>query len=400
MNKFPFAKLTFVILTGIAIVASFNCHGRPESIADDTINDHKAVESSDNSIVGKKKPVYRGNKIIESDSIKIYVDYGLSKIEDDDVYAAENTALIRYVNDIPTDTISIVGPYTTILEKDGRCCVTIGVDTLEVNIHNDWPKTLNVRFRDILPGYTTYRLSKHYSLNDSARTTDLQINLAMSNNTPNWIKDYISTTIAEDASYIDPWGSEVSFITPCDLSKHSVEYMLNYYYTEFCKQYYKANYFEPKDDEPVYGEWFSYQSYIYPVWQSKDGRLVTWRFYSYSFGGGAHGAFYDYYLTFDTKEKRILNYRDLYSDVEFKNAMAILKDQINDYHGQKTSYEADLGDADPREPDTAFEGKDYPRPAITKDGIVFTYQTYEKGANFDGVLHFTQPYLQDLKLNR
>lgn len=35
-----------------------------------------------------------------------------------------------------------------------------------------------------------------------------------------------------------------------------------------------------------------------------------------------------------------------------------------------------------------FEGKYFPRHAITNEGIVFSYQTYENGANFDRVLHF------------
>lgn len=46
------------------------------------------------------------------------------------------------------------------------------------------------------------------------------------------------------------------------------------------------------------------------------------------------------------------------------------------------------------------EGKYYPRHAITNEGIVFSYQTYEKGANFDGVLHFVQPYKNDFQFKR
>ena len=42
-----------------------------------------------------------------------------------------------------------------------------------------------------------------------------------------------------------------------------------------------------------------------------------------------------------------------------------------------------------------IDGKIYPRPAITRNGIVFSYQTYEKGSNADGTLHFIVPFNGD-----
>jgi len=45
-----------------------------------------------------------------------------------------------------------------------------------------------------------------------------------------------------------------------------------------------------------------------------------------------------------------------------------------------------------------FDGKIYPRPAVTSSGIVFSYQTYDKGSNADEVLHFTQPFKKDFQI--
>lgn len=39
-----------------------------------------------------------------------------------------------------------------------------------------------------------------------------------------------------------------------------------------------------------------------------------------------------------------------------------------------------------------YNGSYYPRPAMTKSGIIFSYQPYEKGAFYEGILHFVIPY--------
>lgn len=39
-----------------------------------------------------------------------------------------------------------------------------------------------------------------------------------------------------------------------------------------------------------------------------------------------------------------------------------------------------------------YQGSYYPRPALTNEGLVFSYQPYEKGAFCEGILHFVIPY--------
>ncbi|WP_368408261.1 RsiV family protein [uncultured Duncaniella sp.] len=41
----------------------------------------------------------------------------------------------------------------------------------------------------------------------------------------------------------------------------------------------------------------------------------------------------------------------------------------------------------------------YPRPALTNQGVVFSYQPYEKGSFAEGILHFVIPYSKlDVKI--
>ncbi|WP_354667204.1 RsiV family protein, partial [uncultured Duncaniella sp.] len=39
-----------------------------------------------------------------------------------------------------------------------------------------------------------------------------------------------------------------------------------------------------------------------------------------------------------------------------------------------------------------YDGAYYPRPALTNQGVVFSYQPYEKGSFAEGILHFVIPY--------
>lgn len=48
-----------------------------------------------------------------------------------------------------------------------------------------------------------------------------------------------------------------------------------------------------------------------------------------------------------------------------------------------------------------YDGAYYPRPALTNQGVVFSYQPYEKGSFAEGILHFVIPYSNlDVKVPR
>lgn len=182
------------------------------------------------------------------------------------------------------------------------------------------------------------------------------------------------------------------------ISKDNIDQMMQYYYKQFCRLYFKE---ECGDEELIadaMGAYYSLQNYIYPVWRSADGKLTTWKFYEYRYMGGAHGGETEYFLTFDNRTGRILGVKDFFTDEEFKQAVSLLAKQLNAYHetesGQVAELEAaaDLTTEDSTPLNEVIGGKLYPRPAMTNQGIVFSYQTYEKGGNADGLLHFTQPW--------
>lgn len=379
-----------------------------KNVADTLRNKSSELESE------QEKTEYNRMPLAEWGNIKVYDDYGLMDKDveyGDHVFAKDDTYLIRYVDDKPKDSMILVGPYMRLLGEGAICRIVVGVDTVNVNIIRPFGKTLDLRYRDALLGCKHYRLSRHYAFCDSARATDFQINIAMTDSTPLFIKDFISDMIRDDvAQYFDEhdWERHID-ITPyvpmINMRNRTVEQMMQHYYYQFRKLYDKRFKPESDSDECAYGEWYSYQYYAYPVWQNSDSTLTTWKFYNFSYMGGAHGGEFEYFLTFDNQTGRILGAKDFFSKEDFKKAIGKLAKQIDAYHGG-SGFEADLNSecnvAEEKSSNLneVIDGKIYPRPAITNQGIVFSYQTYDKGSFFDGVLHFTQPYGKDFHLKK
>lgn len=409
--------LTIILLSGCGNKKNYdNGVEQLDSIEIETIVED-TIYSSLEYFEREEKSEYRGNLIVEYDDIKVYADYGLSEEGSkygDDITAKDETYLIRYVNDIPRDTMILKGPYNSLLGKSCFCKITVGTDTVNVNISKPLNKYLDLRFVGVLPECRFYRYSKHYTLSERSFPTDFQINIAIQDDAPEYIKNFINETIRDDvAGYFGNYSREKTTYPHIPLFKieeGDFEQLSRYYYTQFCRLYKKENSCENDDDEIPFGPHYSYQFYVYPVWKNSDSTLITWKFYDYCYMGGAHGGETEYFLTFDNNTGRILGVEDFYTGDEFNKAVNLLRRQLNAYHNRgvsdEYSYSADL-DIDSNI--TALQstilnevvgGKLYPRPALTQHGIVFTYQTYEKGSNADGILHFTQPYDNDFKLKR
>lgn len=338
----------------------------------------------------------------------------------DDMDNKEGVLLKRYVNDILYDSSIIVGPYNDVIGRNYHCLVLSGVDTVKIDIRKPLPRIINTRRLGELPGCKNYRISKHYALSDSAWTTDFQLNISISDSTLNTMFQFISTLIRDDVvGYFANWNDEDERSVPQIIIYHTkmdnINSMMDYYYRQFCKLYNKEFNDTLTEENVKNGYWntgdrYSYQLYVYPVWENSDKSLTTWRFYTYGYMGGAHGCEKEYYLTFDNKTGRILGIRDFFKKNVIPQVYERLATQLNIHFGKcQDSQYCLTADLSPSLCITATEsdilneiisGKHYPRPAITNEGIVFTYQAYEKGSNADGILHFTQPYKQDFKLKK
>lgn len=383
----------------------------------DTMVESPSLKETDKSEMldaAEERSEYRGNLILEHDNIKVYANYGLSEDDikyGDDITAKDETYLIRYVDDVPRDTMVLKGPYNTLLGNNGLCKITVGTDTVSVNISKPFNKYLDIRFSGVLPGCRFYRYSKHYTLSEGSFPTDFQINLAIQDDAPEYIRNYINEAIRDDvARYFGDYSGDKTIypdISLFNIKDGDFNQLSLYYYKQFCRLYKKENSNESDTEEGPLGPHYSYQFYAYPVWENSDSTLITWKFYDYCYMGGAHGGETEYFLTFENETGRILGVNDFYTSDEFNKAIDVLRLQLNAYHDSRISGRSNHAAAlDVDTNVTAVQStilneivgsKIYPRPALTRQGIVFTYQTYEKGSNADGILHFTQPYEKGIK---
>ena len=85
-----------------------------------------------------------------------------------------------------------------------------------------------------------------------------------------------------------------------------------------------------------------------------------------------------------------------------------INDYKHEYMSDEIHFTADLNSETLEANSSAIvkeniKGKLYPRPAMTENGMVFTYQPYEMGAFTEGAIHFLIPYneiKQFLKIRR
>lgn len=358
---------------------------------------------------------YDWNLISEYGDIRIRWDTGCGYREEaDDMDHKEYLWIKRFVGDAVADSALIVGPYRNIIGRGRRLLVVSGVDTLRLDIRRQLPRVVDVRHMDERPGCRRYRLSRHYALNDSSWTTDFQLNISMQDSTPPFIVRFISGEVRDYVAGFFPSciGSRITRIGIYNADRDDIEPMMRYYYRQF-RSLYRREWGPLSEDDirdglPVVGERYSLQLYVYPVWSSGDGSLTTWRFYAYTYRGGAHGNEDEYFLTFDNATHRILGISDFFRRKDIPRVYDTLTRQLNAYHDRtpddEYAFAADLEFSGPADSDSVpvlyelYDGKLYPRPALTPQGIVFSYQKYLKGGNIDGVLHFTQPFRRDFRL--
>lgn len=423
----PMKFLPGIMLIPVVISIVFICRNQYNQTAvgnyalEDTIVN--VVEVQDNKIdsdLSEKDTTDKDWSLITKyDNIK--VRWGMELPErnlSDDMDHKECTALFRYINDDSSDSTIIVGPFNTVLGSGKLCKIIIGVDTVSVNITRKLPRKIDVRRAGMLKGCKHYRLSKHYALSDSAWTTDFQLNISLQDSTPKFIGQFISAIIRNDMTDMFDFCESDGFKAP--LLKEfayngNIYSMMNYYYRYFRIQY-KKKFGEPLSEDDIKngcwntGERFSYQLYVYPVWENLDKSLTTWKFYIYTYRGGLHGNECEYYLTFDNVSHRLLGIKDFYKKKKIHCIYEILRIQLNKYlqrdscaWGSCTAYlnsNLEVKSIYNKILKERFNGEIYPRPAITSHGIIFSYQPYEKGSYSEGILHFIQPYKDDFKIKR
>lgn len=383
--------------------------GINDTIVQDTV---MAIDCDESTEANESDFVYYGDTLYQYDGKTVTIDYSDN---DDELTSMSASKIMTYAGTIPVDSCRIIGNGTYF--ADGSTLkFAIGVDTVRYNMKN-LPKSVDP-IRKLLPkGVVEHKFSRSFALSDSSWNCDFKFHAFLPKDHPAWLNQFIAVIMRNDiqAMYLDNKGAErilneyygiknkpkkigginAATMTPKQIAKHFALEHERLYTREFNGLW------------DNHGPKYDYLLEVAPAWSSSDGRYVTYRFYSYYYTAGMHGYMEEYYLTFDNVSGRLLGYEDIIGKKNFPKAIEVLEKQLTAYRSTWSSntdtYRAAL-DGESLEANASemiketYNGSYYPRPAITKQGIVFTYQPYEKGAFCDGILHFVQPYPKGTKI--
>lgn len=409
--------LTFTgVMVVIGMIAS-TCGHKSIQVSGETLSEKSESEKSSGYF--STDAASQETASIEVESISDYGDtlceiegktYIYSTCDDyDEIETIWDGMISGYKNSVALDSCRVkIG--TGFCNADGKTLkITFGVDTMKYDI-TKLPKIL-YPMKDLLPkDVKKYSVDYMFSLNDSAMKCKFKFFGYLPDNAPVFVKNYIAGVMYSDLKMIfDDFGDERDYMKEYEKQNlNSKRYLgINtadaspkeigkYFAKRFDRLYRKE--FSNEDD---WGPTYEYLMEVSPAWTSKDGKFTTYRFYTYYYGGGAHGMMNEYYLSFDSKTGKILGIKDLYKENEFQNVMVKLGEEVNKRLSRddevKSEYRADLGESGQEEIPMGiwyenYNGYVYPRPALVKDGVVYSYQPYDKGCFADGILHFRLPY--------
>ena len=357
---------------------------------------------------------YYGDTLFQYDGKTVIADYFTE--EDKEVSSLSTYLLLTYADTVAVDTCRVIGNGAYV--ADGAIFkYAVGIDTIRYDMRY-LPDSIQPILALLPSGTVEHSYTRSFKLNDSSWRCDFKFLAYLPKGHPTWLNQFIATIIRNDIQglYLDNKGADrilkeyysikatLRKIGGINASSMSPEQIAVHFSKEHERLYRKD--FTEEDFGPKY----DYMMEVAPAWESKNGQYVTYRFYTYYYTMGAHGFMEEYYLTFDNENGRILGYNDIFEANDFKKVLDLLEQEITaqkkEFMNFDGIYPASL-EKDELESNASeilkevYDGAYYPRPALTNQGIVFSYQPYEKGSFAEGILHFVIPYSKlDVKVPR
>lgn len=315
-----------------------------------------------------------------------------------EVSSLEQAMLITVCDNVPVDTCVIVDNYNDIWAKGENIYVMFGADTL---CFNAWklPREINLMNCFVANrGWKNHRFSHTFDISDAACDCDFFFQAYLPSEIPAWTKRIMKDIMANDiAALFSDDKDRTDALRRIDVGAKTPKQIAAHYAKEHERLYRKE--FDVADEEgKKWGPKYDYLFKMNPAYEC-GGRYITYRFYTYRYTMGAHGYMEEYYLTFDKVAGRLLGAEDIIEPKNFDFVIESLEQKIcnrkrrNGETNSNTSADlASLGSDFSTVLKESVKGKIYPRPALTENGLVFSYQPYENGAFAEGIIHFVIPY--------
>lgn len=246
-----------------------------------------------------------------------------------------------------------------------------------------------------LPGYKLYHFSKDHFLSDSISNLHYEMNFAILPNEPLWIKQFLNRYIKKEIERI--FFEDNIKLKLLNIGPSTSWDEIGKYYFDLLKRKYIDKY----EDEFCHIDDYEFKITAYPVWE--DNQFITFQIYIDENPGCMHNTEIDFCRTYDKATGRLLGINDFYTKSEFEEIEVRLGKQL-DIKLDRVGMTPDVKYKDfgiPASSDTIlkekYDGRFFPRPAFLKEGVIFSYQTFEHGApRAYGTMKFIIPYNKSL----
>lgn len=392
MRKIFIAIGLFIILGIVAVNTPSCCSSSKVSPTLETTTVAERITTFDPS-------QYYGDSLASVDGITFYVDYGDG--DESDVSSIDGSYIVAMRDTMPLAASYIKGEYNTLQCSGSMLEIVSGIDTLIYDI-TQLPPVIDIIAPIVLTGAKESNYKKTFALSDSSWNCDFAAQFFIMPDDGQWLYNCINTVIHDDIDEI-MLADSVSLVKWFHGNKHDLKAMSGFYAKEL-ERLYRNDYGDPDEDGIQMGPKYDYLFRLMPVWESKDKDLVTYKFYTFQYMGGVHGSMDEYFFTFNRKTGKLLGANDLFTKGGFNETICELEKQLHEYKVNNgyadrewTVYVEDCPTEFPYN-GTKYDLKEsvsghvYPRPALTRHGIVFSYQPYEMGSFAEGILHFVVPY--------
>lgn len=290
--------------------------------------------------------------------------------------------------------------------------IAIGIDTVTYNIKK-LPGKIDPVNKFAPKDAKHYAYSKKFQYSKDSRACHFVLDAYLPENPPGWIRQFVAMTLADMVNdlveesptpstikdYVGGRGAHRK-VGGIDAASNTPEAIARWFANDFKTRYMAWWRTMENDEDPIGGPEFDIYLSLVPAWESADHRYVTYIFYTYIYANGTHGAMEEYYLTFNAGTGEVMGFDDIFkrgtqnSVLEVFDKYFIQREQaLGNHHIEgATQFGKDIETSRNHILLQQIGGAKYPRPALTKRGVVFTYQPYWAGSFSDGIIHILVPY--------
>ena len=284
-----------------------------------------------------------------------------------------------------------LGPFTKIIQVGDKKLIVDFSDTASVNRLTQ----LSIR---VLPGFKRCYMRHQEDITDKISVvSDFEVDVPTGSvpnarNLNRWLNDIALATISgPDTLLVSPhfaayhWKNRSEYQGSIDNRVAVYDYLANDFINEA----------KPHIEND--GDWWERRYYSNLSLRAKysNGRFVTYQMATNMTLNGAHGYYTVQMVSYDPVHSRPIDWNYIFKPGSVGQVVKLLE-RIAEADAEYVDWNASIYRYTYHKDEEWYDAEEYflPNPALTDEGVVFSYQPYEIACFAAGMYHFTIPYSQ------